>query len=471
MAHPWSPQPGPQAEAIAADWCPELLYGGARGGGKTDYLLGDWLQDVETYGALWQGIAFRRTYDPELRETMRRAHQVFPDAGGSWSESDREWRWSNGAILRLRYLERPEDAQRYQGHAYTWIGWDELTQWPSDEGYRKMFATLRSAGGPVPTKRVRSTANPGGAGHQWVKARLIDPAPGGFRPFVDDVTGIERMFIPSRVWDNRLLLAADPGYADRLRGVGSAALVRAWLDGDWSVIEGAFFDCWRTDLHVVEPHELPAHWTRFRTMDWGSAKPFSVGWYAVSDGELPQYPRGALIRYREWYGSKAPNVGLKLTTEEVADGIVDRERGDKITYGKCDPSMFIEDGGPSIAETMFRYTKRTLSWQPADNKRLPGWTQVRQRLVGFDGRPMLYVFSTCTDLIRTLPALQHDEKKPEDVDTEGEDHAGDELRYACMSRPFTAPIPLPLPNLNAPKGLTFAEVARRAKDRQKGRIR
>lgn len=430
----WSPQPGPQFSAIEADWCPELLYGGARGGGKTDFLIGDFVQDVARYKELWQGIIFRRTYDPELRETMARAAQLFPSVGGTWLASDREWVWANGAKLRLRHLDNPADAMRYQGHQYVWIGWDELTQWPTDEGYRAMLGTLRSSG-EVPTKRIRATANPGGPGHQWVKARFIDPAPGGYVPIQDADTKMERMFIPSRVRDNRILLANDPGYADRLRGVGSEQLVRAWLDGDWDVVEGAFFDNWSGERHVVRPVELPAYWTRFRSFDWGSARPFSVGWYAVSDGELPQFPKGALVRYREWYGMAPgqPNVGLKLTSEDIAKGIAEREKGEKIAYGVADPAVFKVDDGPSIGEKLARAGVR---FNPADNSRIAGWAQVRSRLEGEDEKPMLYVFSTCPHLIRTLPALQHDDHRPEDVDTDGEDHAGDELRYACMSRPY-----------------------------------
>jgi hypothetical protein len=433
----WSPQPGPQADAIAADWCPELFFGGARGGGKSDYLLGDFLQDVPKYGGAWRGILFRRTYEPELKEILLRSQELYPQTGATWHEKDKTWRWPNGAFLRLQYLEREQDASRYQGQQFTWIGWDELTQWPSDVAYRMMFACLRSAAG-VATKRVRGAGNPGGPGHQWVKGRFIDPAPRGFELINDGPW--ERIFIPSRVQDNAILMASDPDYAARLQGAGSAELVRAWLEGDWSVVSGAYFPEWSPDRHVVEPFEIPQHWARFRSMDWGSARPFSVGWHAVSDGSDSRFPRGALIRYREWYGMKpgSPNVGLKLTAEAVAQGIREREP-ERVGMGVADPAIFAEDGGPSIAQRM---AGAGVLWRRADNKRVPGagamggWDAVRARLVGEDGKPMLYVFSTCRDLIRTLPALQHDTLRPEDVDTDGEDHAADELRYACMSRPW-----------------------------------
>jgi hypothetical protein len=442
----WAPQPGPQTEAISASWCPELFFGGARGGGKSDYLLGDFLRDVPTYGADWRGVLFRRTY-PELQEIIVRSRAIYGPTGATWREADKEWHWPNGAFMRLRYLEREADASRYQGHQYTWIGWDELTQWPADAGYRMLFACLRSAA-DVRTKRVRAAGNPGGPGHQWVKARFIDPAPGGFQPVRDETAPWERMFVPSRVEDNAILLRADPAYVERLRGAGSPELVRAWLEGDWAVISGAFFPEFATAKHIVRPVKMPNEWARFRAMDWGSARPFSVGWYAVSDGTMAEFPRGALIRYREWYGSDGrPNVGLRMTAEQVADGIKAREAqdGDRM-LGVADPAIFAEDGGPSIAERMQR---RGVIFRPADNKRVAqrgamgGWDQVRSRLRGDGERPALFIFDTCKDLIRTLPALQHDQQRPEDLDTEAEDHAADELRYACMSRPYVVGLPPP----------------------------
>jgi hypothetical protein len=448
----WSPQPGPQLEAITADWCGELFYGGAAGGGKSDFLLGDFLQDVPTYGRNWQGILFRRTYN-ELEELIRRSREIFPASGAVWHEQAKTWTWPNGANLRMRYIERDADATRYQGHAYTWIGWDELTQWPSDYGYRFLRGRLRSAHS-VPTKRIRAAANPGGVGHHWVKAYFVDPTPAGYAPISDPVTKMQRMFIPARLRDNQILLSSDPGYGDRLRGLASDAMVRAWLEGDWTVIEGAFFDCWRYDAHVIEPCDLPADWARFRSMDWGSAKPFSVGWWAVatddrwikgaSRHEDLLVPRGAMVRYREWYGAtSAPNTGLKMTAEGVGAGIVTREK-ENLVYAVLDPACFREDGGPSIAERINRelLAARKRPFHGADNARVPqrgsmgGWDQLRSRLLGADGRPMIYCFSNCAASIRTIPALQHDPARPEDVDTEGEDHAGDEWRYACMSRPF-----------------------------------
>jgi hypothetical protein len=236
---------------------------------------------------------------------------------------------------------------------------------------------------------------------------------------------------------------------------GSDKLVRAWVLGDWSAIEGAFFDEFDSSLHIIRPFEIPDHWLRFGSFDWGSARPFSMGWYTVvpDDVEIQgqKFPSGAMIKYREWYGAKGPNKGLKLTAEKVGEGIVEREQNEEINYRVADPACFSEDGGPSHAERM---EDQGPTFWPADNKRvgrnghMGGWDLLRARLIGHGhrdnngishirpGDPMLYFFSTCVDTIRTLPVLQHDEKKPEDLNTDQEDHSADETRYACASRPW-----------------------------------
>lgn len=474
----WSPQEGPQADAIGATWCPELFYGGAAGGGKSDFLLGDFLQDVPTYGKHWRGIIFRRTY-PELEELYARSLEIYPATGAKWNEVKRTWTWPNGATLKFRYLERDAHVMRYQGHQYTWIGWDELTQWPTLYAYKYLRGRLRSAH-HVPTKRIRSAGNPGGPGHLAVKAYFIDPEPGGYTPIWDEELQDEHMFIPARLNDNAILVTNDPKYRGRLKALGGN-LARAMLDGDWNVIDGAFFDNW-SSRNVVQPFEVPQDWARLRAMDWGSAKPFSVGWYAIvpdafrgvdQNGDAIILPRGCLVRYREWYGSTGePNVGLKLTAEEVAEGIKVREAGEKIADAVADPAIFNSDGGPSIGERMF---KAKVNWRRADNARVArggamgGWDQLRGRLNGDlerddqgvvlrDGGPMLVVFTTCKDVIRTLPALQHDKLKPEDVDTDGEDHAPDEVRYACMSRPYVRTPPPKKPQQKTLQTMTFDDI-------------
>jgi hypothetical protein len=452
----WEAQAGPQTALIA---CPvfEIFFGGARGGGKTDGVLGDFVEHADSYGENAIGLMIRRQRT-ELIETIERSRAIYTPLGWTYHEQEKMWRAPNGARLRFAYLERDADAEAYQGHSYTRLYIEEIGNFPSERPILKLMATLRSGAG-VPVG-FRATGNPGGPGHQWVKSRYIDPHPMGWRIIRDALSGLDRVYIPSRVSDNHYL-GAD--YVQQLRASGSAELVKAWLDGDWSVIEGAFFDCWSNEKHVVQPFAIPDDWMRFRSMDWGSAKPFSVGWWTVAGEDYSTgngiIPRGAIIRYREWYGSDGkPNVGLKLTAEQVANGdealgikgIKQREAKETIAYGVLDPSAFTVDGGPSIAERMAACTQGQIWFRRADNRRvgtlgaLGGWDQMRRRLQGDgDGRPMLYVFSTCKDFIRTVPALQHDQDRPEDVDTDGEDHAGDEGRYACMSRPWIEEITNP----------------------------
>ena len=440
----------------------EVVYGGARGGGKTDGALGDFALHERRFGPAARGLLVRRMR-VALEPTIARARQIF--RGAHWREAKSRFEWPSGAVLYFRYLGSDADADLYQGHDYSRVYVEELTQFAAPLAVDKLKATLRSAAGAE--CGFRATCNPGGPGHNWVKARYIDPGP--YRvmreTFADPFTGerrrLSRVFIPARVADNPKLLANDPDYVSRLAQSGSAELVRAWLEGDWNVIDGAFFDAWSA-RNIIRPFAVPDWWTRVRSFDWGYAAPFSVGWWAVAgeDHPLPDgplIPRGALIRYREWYGAaKGPgaraNQGLRLDAEAIAAGILERERapdwgggGERITHAAADPSIFRQDGGPSIGE---RLRRAGVHFRPADNTRvgragaLSGWDQVRARIKGTpDAGPMLYVFEICRDFIRTVPVLQHDPHRLEDLDTAAEDHIADETRYACLSRPMIAKPP------------------------------
>lgn len=449
-----------QGEALNTE-ATELLYGGAAGGGKSHLM--------RVAAILWcasipglQVYLFRRIYDDLIKNHME-GPKGFQAMLAPWVLAgfvkivDAEIRFWNGSKIYLCHCEHEKHIYKYQGAEIHVLIIDELTHF-TEKMYRFLRNRLRMVGLKLPEKfagkfpRILCGANPGNVGHLFVKATFVDGAGEmELRQMPANEGGMLRQYIPARLEDNPSMAADDPGYENRLEGLGSPELVKAMRHGDWDVIEGAYFPEFDRQRHVIKPFEVPESWLKFGSFDWGSAKPFSYGIHAVSDGSLlpdgRRYPTGALIRIRENYGAKAPNVGLKLTVEQVANGvpekkipgIKDTEKGLKIAYRVADPAIFSQNGGPSMFE---RFVKCGVVFRPADNKRVPdhgaigGWDQLRARLVGEDGEPMLYIFETCKDLIRTLPALQHDKDRPEDVDSDGEDHAPDEERYACMSRPY-----------------------------------
>lgn len=442
----WEPQFGPQTKAFLSARIPELFFGGARGGGKTSYLLGDYLSGVPHYGRHWQGILFRKNY-ADFEEVLRQAATIYPQTGATFRASPNpEYRWPNGARLRFRFLESEKHADKYQGHQYTWIGWDELPQWKTDYAYKALFACLRWSDADVPTKRVRATGNPGGPGHGWVKKLFIDPAPLGDQLIYNPKTKKPRVFYLSKVGDNRILMENDPDYVARLADIGSPELVRAWLEGDWNVMLGAYFPQLTAAKHVIPVFDIPKSWTTFFGFDWGSARPFAAVWGAISNGEgNTSVPKGAAVIYREAYGG-SDNVGWGWHAEQTADYILNLQGKDVPTIRRADPSIWAESGGPSIAERMLR---RGLTFTPGDNKRLAGWDQIRARLVGEDDRPMLYICDNCPNTFRSLSTLQHDRLHLEDADSSGDDHPADALRYALMSRPYSKPTKV----IGAPHGI------------------
>lgn len=503
--HSWSPQAGPQDDLCCCPF-PEVFFGGARGGGKTDGVLGKWALKERRYGKHFNATMFRRT-TVSANDAIERSKEIYGQLGGRFHEQKLLWRMPNGGRVNFSYLDSVEDAEGQQGRNLTDAWVEEAGQYASPAPIDKLFGVLRSAHG-VPIQLIL-TANPGGAGQHWLRARYeLHPFP--LRPKVmsrelPDGSVHKFAVIPSRITDNKILLNSDPGYRSRLHLVGSAQLVKAWLEGDWTAVEGAFFSEWSNEQHVVEPFKLPLHWLRFRSGDWGSYSPFSLGWWGVASEDFriadrtKIIPRGALVRYREWYGK----IGGKLTAEQVGSGIVEREAWDrrteygdetKLSYGVLDPSAFAEDGGPSIAE---RINDKLLAahlaaFERADNSRVTrqagdrekagpmgGWDVMRSRLVGTaerlddgavnwsTGRPMIYFFSTCMDSIRTIPVLQHDSIRAEDVDTDAEDHAADDVRYACKSRPWIKAPTVAQPIRGADK-MTMAEVWKHANARANG---
>lgn len=448
----WRPQPGPQS-ALVSSPVYEVFFGGARGGGKTDSFLGEFCVHAQKYGRHANGAFFRRRFK-QLEEVIRRSHQIYSPLGAIYIKSRQQWEFPNGAVLKFRHLWDVDAAEEYQGHAYTRIYVEEATHWPSSDPINRLRGSLRSAAS-VPVG-IRLNGNPGGPGHNWVKSRYIDPAPAGYRIISDQESGLKRVFIPALPEDNIVLMENDPTYLNRLSEIGNQALVKAWRYGIWDIVAGGFFDdIWSPSRHVIKAFSVPNNWRRFRSFDWGSSRPFSLGIWAVSPGETLEFghfPGGSLIRIGEWYGAQRdrsgaiiPNVGLRMPNTEMGRKIAVYSRlyaPDSAWRGDvADPSIFAEEGGPSIFRQMrdgcTQANSHPLNLIPADNTRITGWHQMRdlmsEALKDRPERPILKVFDTCTEFIRTVPPLQMDQHRPDDVDTDSEDHVADESRYACMS--------------------------------------
>ncbi len=431
----WAPQ-SRQAEAMG---CPafELFFGGAKGGGKSDFLLGDWLQHVPQWGRAWRGILFRRSYK-ELDELLTRAEEIFTKIEGAYytGGDQKIWRvpapnakYPGYATLRFRSLDSDLDVGKYNGHQYPWIGFDELTEFPSSGPYEFMIGCCRSPhGAPC---FIRSTGNPGRPGHVWVKARFIDVAEPGHvyvyapNPNEPEKT-LSRIFIPAKLEDNRILMEKDPDYESRLYTF-APHLVKALRYGDWEIVVGQVLSEYSREKHVIKQQPLDNTWFRFAAMDWGYKKPFSIGWWAVS-------PEGRMIRYKEWYGmNNSPNVGIEMGAKSVARIAWEMSVHENVTHMVADPACWTKiDDSPSVADS---FTEAGFIMTKANNDRINGWMRVHElmKTTGQDGKPFLLIMDNCHHWLRTVPYLTADPRNPEDIDTEQEDHAADETRYAVMS--------------------------------------
>jgi hypothetical protein len=447
-ARNYAVQPGPQRLLIGCP-VPDVLYGGGRGGGKTWGLLLDWLYHREQYTEHSRGIIFRRTLE-ELAEVKDIAQKLFTCTGGVFLEGKNTWRWRDGSFLRMRYLERDSDAGRYQGHSYTWMAVDEMGNFPAPQPIDLVQACLRSGAAKI-LKVFRASCNPGGLGHNWIRARYINPAP-PFQPFQDPESKQWRVYIPSSLDDNLALRLNDPEYEQRIRQAtnGNDALWKAWRYNDWDIVAGGMFDdVWSRVKHAIKPFKIPASWYIDVSFDWGSSKPFSVLWWAESDGTQVQvadgswrhYPPGTLFLIHEWYGFNGkPNEGLKMTAKEIAEGIIEREQEwglRNVHPGQADSSIFDVENGGSYADDM---AEVGVYWLPADKSpgtRKQGWGQLRKYLkAGLETKseePALFVFEHCVEFIRTVPTLPRSQKDADDVDTKAEDHAGDAARYRILA--------------------------------------
>lgn len=372
-----------------------------------------------------RGLILRRKF-PELnRSLIQRSLAKFPRSVCEYKASEKAWFFKNGSILEFGYCEREQDVYQYQSAEYGFIGFDELTHFTYPQWDYLVNSRLRSVV-PGIWPRVRAASNPGNVGHAWVKKLFIE----GYEKDTvwEDALGIKYAFIPAKVADNPYLLKNDPLYVSRLNRLDEKWR-RALLDGDWDVFAGQFFDTWDPDVHVLKQHFDPPHWwPKFHALDWGTAKPYSVGWYAVT-------PDGALYRYRELYGyGGEDNVGSREHADEVARKVaqIEREAGEYDLIGPADTQIWTagRDTGPSVAETFQSYG---VNFVRADKNRENGWDQCRYRLsVDPKTGPRFFVSPHCKHFIRTVPIQVHSETRPEDLDTDGEDHAVDEWRYACM---------------------------------------
>lgn len=474
----WSPLPGSQSLAMSCP-CHHIFYEGSRGPGKTDAQLMFFRKHVGLgYGQHWRGIIFDREYK-NLDDAISKSLRWFPafQDGARFlrSKGDNKWMWPTGEELMFRQIKREDDYWNFHGHEYPYIGWNELCKFPDDRLYDMMMSCNRSSflrlehspdlNNPLPPIPlvVFSTANPYGPGHGWVKRRFVDPGPPGHvQETVTDVYNPQtqqrekitktQVRIFGSYKENRYL---PPEYIAEIEGVKDKNKKKAWLEGDWDIVAGgAMDDLWDVNMHVVPRFRIPASWRTNRSFDWGSSKPFSVGWWAQASGEEAELAngdlfcpaRGSLIRFHEWYGAdpKKVNAGLNLSARTIAIQIKRLEEhllaGNWITKrpspGPADNSIFNQERKDvdSIAQDMER---EGVSWERANKNpgsRILGLQLMRDRLENaFEAQAeAIYFMEHCRIAIGQLPCLPRDPDDPDDVDSEAEDHCYDECRYRVL---------------------------------------
>ena len=426
-------RPNPRQEEFLRCEKKYVAFGGARGGGKSWAVR----TKIKLMALRYAGIRMlliRRTCQ-ELENNHIRQLRAELRGIAEYRATARQLHFCNGSVLDFGYCACEGDLDRYQGAEYDVIFIDEATQ--LREGWLRQFAACLRGVNQFP-KRIYYTCNPGGPGHGYIKRLFID------RRYVAGERAEDYAFIPARVSDNQALLRAQPDYLDQLKAL-PRQLRLAWLEGRWDVFQGQFFPEFTDDpahyadrrfTHVIEPFDIPREWRIYRSYDFGYAKPFSCAWWAVDFD-------GVIYRILELYGcTENPDEGVRWTPERQFRRI--REIEDTHPYlkgrdiqGVADPAIWDTSRGESIYETALRHR---IYFQKGDNRRIPGWMQMHYRMA-FDeeGYPMMYVFSTCRAFLRTVPVLLYSDTDPEDLDTHQEDHAADECRYFCMSRPI-APV-------------------------------
>lgn len=505
----WKPHPGSQVLALS---CPadEILYHGTRGPGKTDAQLMRFRRYVGMgYGKHWRGIIFDREYK-NLDDLVAKSQRWFPEFNDGCkflsSKSDYKWVWPTGEELMFRVAKKRKDYWLYHGQEFPFIGWNELTKYPDGDLYEAMKSCNRTSfiaeenpiiidGDiyhetgqlvlvqpdhyaaqkfilPELPLQIFATTNPFGVGHNWVKKYFINMSPLGsmykettnvFNPrtqsYVDVVR--TRCHIFGSYRENRNLT---PEYVAQLVNIDDPNLKLAWLGGSWDITAGGMFDdLWRRSVHVVTPFRIPDSWKIDRTFDWGSSKPFSVGWWARSDGSdvilgdgtRMSTVRGDLFRIMEWYGTNGkPNEGLRMLDSQITRGIIlkELEAGiyGRVMPGAADNSIWDVKDGNSTAATMAKPIEINgkkypgIQWKRSDKtagSRKAGWKRMREYLAAplrkpgdpiIREKPGIFVFENCTHFIDLVPSLPRDEEDLDDVDTDAEDHIGDEARYRVL---------------------------------------
>ena len=410
---------GPQEDFLASSET-DVLFGGAAGGGKSYAMIVDPLRYA--HRSAHRALILRRSM-PELREIIDKSRELYPKAfhGAKYKEVEKMWTFPSGAKVEFGFLERDADVYRYQGQAYSWIGFDEITHLPTEFSWNYLASRLRTTD-PEIVPYMRCTANPGGAGAHWVKKRYIEPHP-PHEPFMGK-DGLTRKFIPASLQDNPYL-AKDGRYEQMLKALPPTQR-RQLLDGDWDVAEGAAFTEFSRPDHVITPFEIPVHWERVKGIDYGYASESACIWGAVDPSD------GTLIIYRELYQKN-------LLGTELGELITNMELSDPFSVqGVLDTACWSRTGttGPTVGETL---QKQGHKLRRADKNRIQGKIQIHEYLkITQSGRPRIQIFNTCPNLIRELQGIPLDKSNPEDVDTRASDHAYDALRYLIMSRPRNA---------------------------------
>ena len=411
----FQPNDGPQTDFLAASET-DVLYGGAAGGGKSYAMLVDPLRYC--HRPAHRALILRRSM-PELRELIDKSRELYPKAfpGCKFREVEKIWNFPSGAKLEFGFLERDADVYRYQGQAYSWIGFDEITHLPTEFPWNYLASRLRTTDSEI-TPYMRCTANPGGVGAHWVKKRYLDDKPN--ESFIGK-DGLTRKFIPARLEDNPYL-AQDGRYEQMLKALPDVQR-KQLLEGNWDVNEGAAFTEFDLDVHVITPFEVPVSWERIKGIDYGYASESACVWGTIDPSD------NTLIIYRELYrkGLTGQDLGSIITQMELEDPYS--------VQGVLDTAAWARTGttGPTVGESL---QKEGHKLRRADKNRIQGKIQIHEYLrLQQSGRPRLQIFNSCPNLIRELQSIPLDKSNPEDVNTHAPDHAYDALRYLIMSRP------------------------------------